>query len=220
MDGFRFCHELRRSDSLKHIPLIHYTSTYTSPGDRELSQTVGADNYLTKPASAEVLLRTLAEAMRHADARKASAMKESDTAFVMKGYSVVLIKKLEEKNKALEQTMIELRRAHERILDLNCGLEDRVKERTAEVETTNRELSRALSQVKQLNTLLPICSYCKKIRDDKDYWQSVEGYISQHTDAHFSHGICPECTEKHIPADIRQLMSEDENKTGSPTLSE
>jgi CheY-like chemotaxis protein len=202
MDGFRFCHELRRSDRLRHIPLIHYTSTYTSPGDRELSQTVGADNYLTKPASTEVLLRTLAEAMRHADARKASALKESDTAFVMKGYSVVLIKKLEEKNKALEHTMAELRQAHERILDLNCDLEDRVKERIAELETTNRELSRALSEVKQLNALLPICSYCKKIRDDKDYWQSVEGYISQHTDAHFSHGICPDCFEQHVKPDL------------------
>jgi CheY-like chemotaxis protein len=202
MDGFRFCHELRRNDRLKHIPLIHYTSTYTSPGDQQLSQTVGADNYLTKPASSVVLLRTLALAMCHAGERNASALKASDTAFVMKDYSVVLIKKLEERNKELEQTMTELRRAHERILDLNCDLECRVKERTAELETTNHELSRALSEVKQLNALLPICSYCKKIRDDKDYWQSVEGYISQHTDSHFSHGICPDCFEQHVKPDL------------------
>jgi CheY-like chemotaxis protein len=208
MDGFRFCHELRRNDSLRHIALIHYTSTYTSPGDQQLSQTVGADNYLTKPASTEVLLRTLAEAMLHADKRKASVMKESDTAFIMKGYSVVLIKKLEEKNEELEQTIAELRRAHERILELNSDLENRVKERTAELENTNRELSHALSQVKQLNALLPICGYCKKIRDDQDYWQSVEGYISKHTDATFSHGICPECFVKHVPAELQKLMAE------------
>jgi len=61
-----------------------------------------------------------------------------------------------------------------------------------------RPLSLALSQVKQLNALLPIGSYCKKIRDDRDYWQSVEGYISQHTNAHFSHGICPECCQKEL----------------------
>jgi len=66
---------------------------------------------------------------------KASVMKESDTAFIMKGYSVVLIKKLEEKNEELEQTIAELRRAHERILELNSDLENRVKERTAELET-------------------------------------------------------------------------------------
>jgi len=62
--------------------------------------------------------------------------------------------------------------------------------------------------VKQLNALLPICGYCKKIRDDQDYWQSVEGYISKHTDATFSHGICPECFVKHVPAELQKLMAE------------
>ena len=205
MDGFRFCLELRQQENLRHVPLVHYTSTYTSPSDRRLSQTVGADKYLTKPVSTAVLLQTLAEAIGHALERKTSAAQKSDMAFVMKDYSVVLIKKLEERNKELEQTMTELRRAHERILDLNCDLECRVKERTAELETTNHELSRALSEVKQLNALLPICSYCKKIRDDKDYWQSVEGYISQHTHTQFSHSICPECYEKIVKPELEQL---------------
>jgi len=56
-----------------------------------------------------------------------------------------------------------------------------------------QELEQALSQVKQLQGMLPICSYCKKIRNDKNYWQRVEGYISDHTDVEFSHGICPDC---------------------------
>jgi DNA-binding response OmpR family regulator len=55
------------------------------------------------------------------------------------------------------------------------------------------ELEAALSQVKQLQGLLPICSYCKRIRDDKNYWQQVEHYIGAHTQARFSHGICPDC---------------------------
>lgn len=58
-----------------------------------------------------------------------------------------------------------------------------------------RELETALSQVKQLQGLLPICSYCKKIRDEKNYWQRVESYLTEHTDVLFSHGICPECYE-------------------------
>jgi CheY-like chemotaxis protein len=201
MDGFRLCHEIRHRDKLKHIPLIHYTSTYTSLNDQQLSKTVGADNYLTKPASAEVLLRTLAEAMRHADERKAAA---SDTAFIMKAYSVALVKKLEEKNQELEQAMIELRRANHSLGELNNSLEYRVKERTAELETTNRELTLAFTQVKQLNALLPVCGYCRKIRDDKDYWQSVESYISEHTDSHFSHGVCPECFEQHVKPDLEK----------------
>ena len=56
-----------------------------------------------------------------------------------------------------------------------------------------QELEQALSQVKQLQGMLPICSYCKKIRNDQNYWQKVEGYISDHTGVEFSHGICPDC---------------------------
>jgi len=57
------------------------------------------------------------------------------------------------------------------------------------------ELEVALGKVKQLQTILPICSYCKHIRDDQNYWQQVETYISDHTDTQFSHGICPDCYE-------------------------
>ena len=49
--------------------------------------------------------------------------------------------------------------------------------------------------------LLPICSYCKRIRSDKDYWQQMEAYISDHSDAEFSHGVCPECFER-VKADF------------------
>jgi hypothetical protein len=49
-----------------------------------------------------------------------------------------------------------------------------------------------------LQGLLPICSYCKKIRDDQDYWTEVESYIERVSDAEFSHGVCPSCFEKHL----------------------
>ena len=55
------------------------------------------------------------------------------------------------------------------------------------------ELEQALANVKQLRGLLPMCAYCKKIRVDDKYWQQLEGYLSDHSDAEFSHGICPEC---------------------------
>jgi DNA-binding response OmpR family regulator len=55
------------------------------------------------------------------------------------------------------------------------------------------ELQAALKNVRHLTGLLPICAYCKRIRDDRDYWQQVETYVSEHTDAQFTHGICPDC---------------------------
>ena len=64
---------------------------------------------------------------------------------------------------------------------------------------TIENLKVALSEVKQLSGLLPICASCKKIRDDKGYWNQIESYISHHTEAEFSHGICPDCAERLYP---------------------
>lgn len=60
------------------------------------------------------------------------------------------------------------------------------------------ELKKALAQVKRLEGLLPICSYCKRIRNEQDYWERVDNYISQHANVRFSHNICPECYVKHV----------------------
>jgi PAS domain S-box-containing protein len=61
------------------------------------------------------------------------------------------------------------------------------------------ELKDALAKVKQLSGLLPICASCKKIKDDKGYWKPLEFYISEHSEAEFSHGVCPECAKKLYP---------------------
>lgn len=61
------------------------------------------------------------------------------------------------------------------------------------------DLHKALAEVKTLSGFLPICASCKKIRDDKGYWNQIEAYISEHSEAEFSHGICPECSKKLYP---------------------
>jgi PAS domain S-box-containing protein len=66
-----------------------------------------------------------------------------------------------------------------------------------EREQLVRELQAALAEVNTLREILPICSYCRKIRDDENYWHTVEDYISEHTASRFSHGICPSCLAKH-----------------------
>lgn len=78
-----------------------------------------------------------------------------------------------------------------RVLELQRKLSERVT-----------DLEVALKQVKQLRGLLPICMYCKKIRNDGDYWQQVETYISDHSEAEFSHGICPGCYEKLMKSHV------------------
>jgi hypothetical protein len=67
------------------------------------------------------------------------------------------------------------------------------------ITTRNLELQQALDQVKQLSGLLPICSHCKRIRNDQGYWEQVEIYVRDHSEAQFTHGICPDCLKKLYP---------------------
>lgn len=75
-------------------------------------------------------------------------------------------------------------------------LEERVTARTNELEETVAKLQKALNEVKVLRGLLPICAWCGKMRDDKQYWLTVEDFLATHTDAQLTHGICPHCLEK------------------------
>lgn len=100
-------------------------------------------------------------------------------------------------------------------------LESRVRDRTAEIAAKNEELAaeiaqherteakrqqtvidlqEAIARLKVLSGLLPICAHCKKIRDDQGYWNQIEVYLSNHSHAEFSHGICPDCMQVHFPS--------------------
>lgn len=68
-----------------------------------------------------------------------------------------------------------------------------------EVLRLNQELKKALSEIRTLRGILPICSFCKKIRDDKGYWNKLEIYFKEHAEVSFSHGYCPECAKIHYP---------------------
>ena len=86
----------------------------------------------------------------------------------------------------------------ERVVRLQRSLAERVK-----------ELEEALVKVKMLQGLLPICLYCKKIRDDQNYWQQLDKYITEHSEAKFSHGICPDCYEKVVKPELDKFLSPD-----------
>ncbi len=76
---------------------------------------------------------------------------------------------------------------------------ERRKRTQREREKLIGDLQEALSEVKTLRGFLPICAHCKKIRDDEGYWQQIELYIQQRSEAQFSHGICPECARSLYP---------------------
>lgn len=82
-----------------------------------------------------------------------------------------------------------------RIVELQRHLDDRID-----------ELQKALSQIRRLHGIMPICAHCKRIRNDENYWQQVEAYISAHSDARFSHSICPDCFER-VKMDLDALES-------------
>lgn len=93
--------------------------------------------------------------------------------------------------------------AGRRIIDLQSELSARVK-----------ELERAMEHIRTLQGILPICSYCKKIRNDQNYWQRLESYFHAHSDVQFTHGICPECYEKYIVPQLdaaSELLDEGES---------
>ena len=106
------------------------------------------------------------------------------------------------------KTELQLKESESNLRHLNAELESRVKKRTNQLEATNEQLQnekeklqKALDDVKKLSGLLPICSHCKKIRDDNGYWNQLEDYIDKHSEAVFSHGICEDCLEKYYPED-------------------
>ena len=78
------------------------------------------------------------------------------------------------------------------------------KQAEEERERLVRELQSALAEVKRLQEILPICSYCRRVRDDENYWDTVESYLSRHTSTLFSHSICPTCMKTHVEPELEE----------------
>ena len=88
----------------------------------------------------------------------------------------------------------ELSRLNNELVNLHREL----AKKNAELEKTNQRLQEAMAEIRTLRGYLPICMYCHKIRDDKENWLRLENYIESHSDARFSHSICPDCTKEHF----------------------
>lgn len=110
-----------------------------------------------------------------------------------------------------KQLRASLRRAEAEVADR------RRKEK--ELMEINRKLEEALASVRTLKGLLPVCGWCRKVREDEGYWSELESYIATHTDTTFTHGICPHCQEKHFPASQKVVVPEmEKNARGAAPI--
>jgi signal transduction histidine kinase len=91
------------------------------------------------------------------------------------------------------------RKAENELRKHQSHLEELVEQRTADLQQANASLRAALEDIKTLRGIVPICAFCKKIRDDNGYWKQLERYVAEHSDAEFSHSICPECLAQRYP---------------------
>jgi hypothetical protein len=84
-----------------------------------------------------------------------------------------------------------------------------LRDTTVRYKRTSEELARAISEVKRLSGLLPICAHCNKVRDDAGYWRRVEDYLSVHSEVEFTHGLCPECMKELYPELVAEITKDD-----------
>ncbi len=117
-------------------------------------------------------------------------------------------KVMRDEEKSREQMIEELLELRQRIAELEDAQEKRVSFVQGEINFV-KGLPKRLTHVKTLTGLLPICTSCKKIRDDQGYWTQLEIYIREHSEAEFTHGLCPECVKKFYPVDILTRTSDD-----------
>jgi PAS domain S-box-containing protein len=106
-------------------------------------------------------------------------------------------------------TVSAIKNSDGQVIGVSAIARDITERRRAEAEREKllRELQQALSEVKTLSGLLPICASCKKIRDDGGYWHQVEVYVQQHSKAAFTHGFCPDCIRKLYPQYADEIMA-------------
>lgn len=173
MDGYTLCSRIKADVKLKNIPVLLLT-TLSSHGDILKGLECGADNFVTKPYDSDHLVFRIRDMLNNRDLNSENSFEAG----------------IELDFGGRKQLVTSSRR---QILDMLMSAYETAVKKNIELEKANMELREANEKIRTLSGLIPICSVCKKIRNDNGYWEGLEQYIAEHSDAMFSHGYCPEC---------------------------
>lgn len=182
MNGFEFCSAVKKDSRYNHIPVILLT-TLSDPYDIIKGLESGADNFITKPYEKDYLLSRMDYILSNMKLRQHSSKRTSEMGleifFAGKKYFITSEKM--------------------QIVDLLFSTYEAVIQKNIELERLNKELLTANENIRVLKGLIPICANCKKVRGDDGFWEQVEVYIRDHSEADFSHSICPNCVKELYP---------------------
>ena len=178
MNGFEFSKSVKAQQDLCNIPIILLTAL-SEPTEIFLGLESGADHYLLKPLEESAIVSRIGAIL--ADRCLSDSNKGQKTLEISFG----------DRKYFINPDRIQ-------ILDLLLATFGNIARKSKELEVINKQLRDALETNKILRGLIPICSYCKKMRDDEGFWLQVEKYVEKHTELSFSQGACPECIKKHF----------------------
>jgi len=178
MNGYELSKHVKANPEYKEIPMILLT-TLADPADIFMGLECGADHYILKPFEESSIVSRIGAIL--ADRYLRHSGKSQMGIEITYG----------ERKYFINADRIQ-------ILDLLLATFENIVRKSKELEVVNKQLKEAIDTNKILQGLIPICAYCKKIRDDKGFWLQVEKYVEKHSGASFSHGICPECIKKHF----------------------
>ncbi len=179
MDGYELCRKIKVDESTRHIPVI-LVSRLSDPEDIIKGIESGADNFITKPYDEDALVARIDYIFVNMRLRREKRSEMGLEVFFGGKKHFITADRIQ-------------------MLDLLLSTYEEARRRTTELEKAHKELQEAYRRIRTLEGILPICSGCKKIRDEQGVWHSLEEYIGSRSNARFSHGLCPECAERLYP---------------------
>lgn len=195
MDGYELCKRIRADEKLREVPVILVTSL-SEPTDVIKGLEAGANNFITKPYDEKYIISRIEYLIANMEMRRNSKTEMGIKVF-FSGHTYFITA---ERLQILDLLLSTYENAYHQNRELMI-MQKKLRE-------SNEQLQEALANIKTLGGLIPICANCKKIRQDSGYWQQIEAYISDHSEAKFSHGICPECVKILYP-DIYDTLALD-----------